>query len=121
MRVPVLVEEIKFEEGVSAMAASFAGDKIAVATKGILGVYELKRGDGKTRLSHLASFVIPGDKEYSVTSVCFNQEGDRLHIRAEDGFDRELSLTEKRDGMMVELSRTPIETTGQDYALAQGA
>ena len=118
MGLPILIDEIKFEKGIYSMAANLDGDKIAVGTKGELGVYELRRDGPKTGLSHIASFEIPGKEDYAVTSVFFSPDGQRLHARSEDGFERELSFSDGKSGTMVEVSRTRFEANNIDYVMA---
>ena len=117
MGLPILIDEIKFEDGIHSIAASLEGDKIAIGTKGLLGVYELRRESGKMGLVHSASFIIPGDADYAVTSVFFSVDGEALHIRAEDGFERVLSLREKRNGMLVEISRTRVDNASSSFCV----
>lgn len=104
MGVPKLAAEIHFEDGIFSLAASHSGDQVAVGSKGILGLYEVRRGDGETRFAHMASFVVPGEKSYPITDICFSSDGNSLTIKAEDGMRRELSLLEKQNGMLMEIS-----------------
>ena len=117
MGVPILIDEIWFEDGIHSVAANLDGDKIAVGTKGWLGVYEIRREGGRARLVHIASFEIPGRRECAVTSVFFSPDGESLHIRAEDGFERELSLRDKRQGMLVEISSARVDSSPLDYVI----
>jgi len=118
MGLPILIDKIKFEDGIHAMAASLDGDKIAVGTKGSLGVYELKREGLKTGLNHLASFEIPGEERFAVTSVFFSADGKRLHVRSEDGYERELVFGEGESGKLIEVSCIPFEPNRTDYILS---
>jgi hypothetical protein len=56
VRFPVLVDEISFEHGVYSLAANSSGSKIAVGTKGMIGLYHVQVLDGVKYLSHFASY-----------------------------------------------------------------
>jgi len=121
MVVPILIDEIRFDEGIHAVAASLDGDMIAVGTKGLLGVYELRREAGKVGLVHIASYVVPGDGEYAVTSVFFSADGGRIHIRSEDGFERELAFNDRKRGMLVEVTRKRVDNNRTDHIIGARA
>ncbi|NLF24519.1 MAG: hypothetical protein GX589_02530 [Deltaproteobacteria bacterium] len=118
MGLPILIDEIRFEDGIHAMAVNLDGDRIAVGTRGLLGVYELQQESGDTRLNCIAFYEVPGGKDVAVTSVFFGADGKNLHVRAEDGFERELRLGQKKSGLLVEVSRVPFEANYVDYVMS---
>ena len=101
MAIPEFVDEIYFEEGISAVAASRDGAMIAVGTKGLLGLYRMEQRRGKGRLVHVASYVVPDDAD--VNSIFFSGNGSRLSVTTEDGFRRELALGVRVEGLLQEV------------------
>lgn len=98
MAVPEFVDEIYFEDGITAMAASHDGALVAVGTQGLLGVYRIEQRPGKGRLVHVASYVLPDDTD--VRSIFFSGNGSRLSITTTDGAQRELTLSVRVEGLL---------------------
>ena len=101
-----LADEIHVDTGITAFATSHTEDIVAIGTKGMVGVYSVKEGEKGSRLKHMASYVVPGEREYAVTKISFNSNGDVIKIQTEDGLERQLSLRIRTSGMMRELSCT---------------
>ena len=106
-KTPRLIDEMHFDGGIYAFASSPDGQFIAVGSKGLLGLYLVKENSGAQGLSHFASFVIPGMGEFAVTRLTLSEDSQSLIVESEDGFIRTLSVGEKEDGMLIELSRSP--------------
>jgi len=105
MDVAKLMGKVQFEDGVSSLATSKNGDFIAVGTRGILGLYGVQYRKRHVSVFHLASYVIPGNVDYAITEIRFSDDEESLSIVAEDGIRRELSLTQTRGGMLVEIGQ----------------
>ena len=100
MRIPQLVDEIHFEDGIYALAASVDGSMIAVGSVGMLGLYNVSEESETTQFSHSASFVLDETADCAVIDLAFSDDGSLLYVKGEDGMRRTLAVAERSGGML---------------------
>jgi hypothetical protein len=106
MKLPLKIETLYVDDGVTAFAASRDGQLIAIGTTGMVGIYAVSQ---KGYIRHTGSFALPHDRT-RVTHIAFSRSSRSLIIRSEDGEMRELSITQKENGFLREMRRSAVDS-----------
>jgi hypothetical protein len=102
---PLLVDELHVEDGIYSFAVNQQGTRIAIGTKGMIGIYQIEVLGGMKYLRHCASYQPEEeDREERVfTALAFTAQG-RLVCTEFDGFSsQEFMLDADGHGMLEKL------------------
>ena len=104
MNFKALMDELRIDEGVYSFAVSPNGRRVAVGTRGILGLYEIQPSAAGGRLSHVASYpsLDRSSDDLTFIGLAFTADGSSLQVVCEDGTELELEADEKTRGVMQE-------------------
>lgn len=100
MAVPVLVDEIHVEGGITAFAVNSQGGLVAIASDGMVGLYEVKETPEKTCFCHRGSFVATTDETLLVHKLTFDPKLPVLYVQVNDGSYHKVSLEHQQNGTL---------------------
>lgn len=103
MAVPVLVDEIHVEGGITAFAVNSQGGFVAIASDGMVGLYEVQENPEKTCFCHRGSFVATTDETLVVNKLTFDPEKPVLFVQVSDGSYHKISLESPVNGSLQPL------------------
>jgi hypothetical protein len=104
-----LLNQLPIDDGVYSFAVSPKEEKIAVGTRGMVGLYQVNSQHGVSYLKHVASFSsseAPGE-ELAFVDLIFSADGLILTAVREDGSRVRLAVDTTVGGLMEEVKDSP--------------
>lgn len=114
MAVPVLVDEIHVEGGISAFAVSGNGAVVAIASEGMVGIYEVEESEKKSWFRHRGSFLATTSEEISVCKLTFDPRKPVLYVKLSSGQFMKLCLEHQPDGLFTAVNCSTDELDALD-------